>query len=457
MNRLKPLRRRFIFINMVTITAMLLLIFTLILGGNIQHNRTTAIQALNMLLDHTNPMNQFTVSNDANADRFQDANRTNRLIVDQDGSDTTNASPSHAPDTALNPQFQKAASAIPGIVVLWNDSTNSSEILFSRNMDTTTATAQKLAEEALATNETEGNLSAYKLSYLIRETPDGTKIAFVDRAAETTALINLLFACLIGFILAWVLFLIVVWRLSLWAFRPVEEAWQQQRQFIADASHELKTPLTVILANMHILKSHPTDTISEQARWIDSANQEALRMKKLVADMLLLARNDAREQALATQEPIALSELITGTLLSFEAVALEHQCYIEDHITPDLQLSGDHSQLQELINILLDNACKYAPNDSIITVALYQQDKKIHLTVHNKSAPFSKATLKHLFERFYRADHSRTRETGGYGLGLSIAESICHYHQGTISAYNENDGITFHVTLPLQQKHKKSF
>lgn len=455
MNRLKPLRRRFIIINMVTISALLLLIFALIIGGNVRHNNLIATEALNMFVHYTNPMNQFIDPTANQTDRFQDANRQNQLQIDQDAADNTIEPPPPTTNSSLDAQAQKAASALPGIVVLWNEDVETSDILFSRNMNTSDATAHKLAKEVLESGDTEGTLSAYKLSFLVRKTPEGTKIAFVDRAPEAASQINLLLACLSGFVIAWGLFLIVIWRLSLWAFRPVEEAWQQQRQFIADASHELKTPLTVILANMHILKSHPNDAISEQARWIDSANQEALRMKKLVADMLILARNDAREQTLSTTNCVALSDLVTGSLLSFEAVALERDCYMEESITPDLSLSGDSAQLQELVNILLDNACKYAPPNSIITVSLYQQDKKLHLTVHNSSDPLSENTLSHLFERFYRADQSRTRETGGYGLGLAIAESICQYHQGTITAYNDNDGITFHVTLPLKQKHRK--
>ena len=452
MTRLKPLRRRFSIINMVTITTLLLLIFALIIGGNIRHNNLIASEALNILVHSTNPMNQFIDPSSTQTDRFQDANRQTQLQIDQDDTDTTNEPPPPTTNSTLDAQAQKAARALPGIVVLWDKETETSNLLFSRNMNTSDASAHKLAKEVLESGRTEGNLPTYKLSFLVRETPEGTKIAFVDRAPETASQINLLLACLSGFIVAWGLFLIVIWRLSLWAFRPVEEAWQQQRQFIADASHELKTPLTVILANMHILKSHPNESISDQARWIDSANQEALRMKKLVADMLILARNDAREEILPATNAIALSDLVTGSILSFEAVALEHDCYMEENITPNLTLSGDTAQLQELINILLDNACKYAPPNSIITVNLYQQDKKIHLTVHNNSEPLSKDTLSHLFERFYRADQSRTRETGGYGLGLAIAESICQYHQGNITAYNDNDGITFHVTLPVGKK-----
>lgn len=455
MKRLKPLRRRFIIINMITITALLVLIFALIIGGNIQHNNNIAVQALNMLIEYTKPMNQFIVPNPAEADRFQDANRINPPDVDQNDSENTASPPLPTGGSILDAQAQKAANALPGILVLYNKDTDTYNILFSRNMDTSKSTAQKLAKEVLESGKAEGNLSAYKLTYLVRETPEGTKIAFVDRAPEAAALMNLLIACLAGFFLAWGLFFIVVWRLSLWAFRPIEEAWHQQRQFIADASHELKTPLTVILANMHILKSHPDSTVSEQIRWVDSSNQEALRMKKLVADMLILARNDAREQMLPANDTIALSDLVTGTLLSFEAVALEHGSFIEEHISPDLALTGDPAQLQELVNILLDNACKYAPANSTITVNLYQQDKKLHLTVHNQSVPLSDDTLKHLFERFYRSDLSRTRETGGYGLGLAIADSICQCHQGSITAYNDNDGITFHITLPIKQKNKK--
>ena len=321
-------------------------------------------------------------------------------------------------------------------------------------MDTSTTAAERLVQAVQAEGGSEGTLDDYDLSYSVRQTPEGTKIAFVDRSYETSNIRSLLLWSLLGFAVAWIAFLLLVWRLSSWVFRPVEEAWAQQRQFIADASHELKTPLTVILANLRILGNHREDTISQQMRWIESSDTEALRMKKLVSDMLLLARNDADELQPLTTEPVLFSDVVLGAILSFESVALESNLRIHEQIAPDCTLQGDKAQLEELVAILLDNACKYAPSGSIISVQLQRQERHLLLDVHNAGGPFDDDALSHLFERFYRLDASRTRQTGGYGLGLAIADSICQRHGGHIAAENEGDGITFHVTLPLNQRDR---
>ena len=396
MNRLAALRRRFIVVVMATITVMLLFIVLVIIAGNVQHYKNVAFESLHSLINFTNPVNTFS-SDDPGAD---------------------------------------------------------AEVIFSRNMDTSDATVQKLVSAVLSAAESEGTLAEYDLSYSMRQTPEGTKIAFVDRSYETSNIRSLLLWSLLGFVAAWLAFLFLVWRLSSWVFRPVEEAWSQQRQFIADASHELKTPLTVILANLRILGNHREDTIANQMRWIESSDQEALRMKKLVSDMLLLARNDADEtQPLAT-EPVLFSDIVLGAILSFESVALDNSLRIHDEITPDIVVSGDKAQLEELVGILLDNACKYAAPENVISVRLTRQERSVHLAVHNKGDAFDDDAIAHLFERFYRLDQSRTRQTGGYGLGLAIADSICQRHQGHIFAANEDEGVTFHVTLPVAQRER---
>jgi len=394
MNRLAALRRRFIVVVMTTISVMLVFIMLIIIAGNVQHYKNVAFESLHSLINLTNPVNTFS-SDDPGA-----------------------------------------------------------EVIFSRNMDTSDATVQKLVSAVLSAAESEGTLAEYDLSYSMRQTPEGTKIAFVDRSYETSNIRSLLLWSLLGFVAAWLAFLFLVWRLSSWVFRPVEEAWSQQRQFIADASHELKTPLTVILANLRILGNHREDTIANQMRWIESSDQEALRMKKLVSDMLLLARNDADEtQPLAT-EPVLFSDVVLGAILSFESVALDNSLRIHDEITPDIVVDGDKAQLEELVGILLDNACKYAAPESVISVRLTRQERSVHLAVHNKGDAFDDDAIAHLFERFYRLDQSRTRQTGGYGLGLAIADSICQRHQGHISAANEDEGVTFHVTLPIAQRER---
>lgn len=434
MNRLAALRRRFIVVVMATISVMLLFIMLIIIAGNVQHYKNVAFESLHSLINLTNPVNTFS--------------------SDDPGDTMPESDPPPSTSSRLDAEDQKAALALPSIVVALGEDGADAEVIFSRNMDTSDATVQKLVSAVLSAAESEGTLAEYDLSYSMRQTPEGTKIAFVDRSYETSNIRSLLLWSLLGFVAAWLAFLFLVWRLSSWVFRPVEEAWSQQRQFIADASHELKTPLTVILANLRILGNHREDTIANQMRWIESSDQEALRMKKLVSDMLLLARNDADEtQPLAT-EPVLFSDVVLGAILSFESVALDNSLRIHDEITPDIVVDGDKAQLEELVGILLDNACKYAAPESVISVRLTRQERSVHLAVHNKGDAFDDDAIAHLFERFYRLDQSRTRQTGGYGLGLAIADSICQRHQGHISAANEDEGVTFHVTLPVAQRER---
>lgn len=433
MNRLAALRRRFIVVVMATISVMLLFIMLIIIAGNVQHYKNVAFESLHSLINLTNPVNTFS-SDDPGAERFQDANRSDDQPLTVENADPGDTMPESDPppstSSRLDAEDQKAALALPGIVVALGEDGADAEVIFSRNMDTSDATVQKLVSAVLSAAESEGTLAEYDLSYSMRQTPEGTKIAFVDRSYETSNIRSLLLWSLLGFVAAWLAFLFLVWRLSSWVFRPVEEAWSQQRQFIADASHELKTPLTVILANLRILGNHREDTIANQMRWIESSDQEALRMKKLFSDIVL------------------------GAILSFESVALDNSLRIHDEITPDIVVSGDKAQLEELVGILLDNACKYAAPESVISVRLTRQERSVHLAVHNKGDAFDDDAIAHLFERFYRLDQSRTRQTGGYGLGLAIADSICQRHQGHISAANEDEGVTFHVTLPIAQRER---
>ena len=152
-------------------------------------------------------------------------------------------------------------------------------------------------------------------------------------------------------------FFIISLFLAKWALTPVERAWDQQNQFIADASHELKTPLTVILANLKILLSHKEDTISNQFRWIENTHTEASRMKKLVENLLFLARSESNTVPAAVNT-FNLSDTVWSCLLPFESVAFEQGVTLNESVTPGLSMLGDEGQIKQLTAILLDNACK---------------------------------------------------------------------------------------------------
>lgn len=183
--------------------------------------------------------------------------------------------------------------------------------------------------------------------------PDGTVVvALADSHYVTASLQQMLLSCLLIGAGGLVAFFTISLFLSRWALRPVEEAWQRQRQFVADASHELKTPLTVILANQNILKSHVQDTVASQQKWIDSTGEEAQHMRRLVDDLLFLAKADAdMEQRQQAHGNVDISELVWNVVLQFEPVAYEKEVSLQTDIQPGLHMAGDMTQLRQLVHI----------------------------------------------------------------------------------------------------------
>ena len=304
----------------------------------------------------------------------------------------------------------------------------------------------------LASGRQEGLLSSLNLRYLIRSYSGSARIAFADTTNEKTAAARWLFSSLLIGLGGLGAFFVISLYLSGWALKPVSAAWEQQRQFVADASHELKTPLTVILANVDILLRHKDETVVRQQKWVEYTKEEAERMKKLVDEMLFLAKSDAA-RAPSSFLPLNFSDVLWNSVLPFESVAFELHVILESHIAPDICLQGDEGQLRQLAAILLDNACKYAGEGGKIAISLEKWQDKAKLAVHNTGSPIPPGQLPRIFERFYRADSSRARSQGGYGLGLAIAKTIVDGHKGKITAESSAaEGTTFTVMLPLKAK-----
>ncbi len=281
---------------------------------------------------------------------------------------------------------------------------------------------------------------------------DEIRIALIDTSSSDTILREQAIKDLQIVVIALAVLYAITWWLSDWALRPVERAWEQQRRFVADASHELKTPLAVILANTQILERD--ETIGEDAmRWVRSTADEASHMKALVGDLLQLARADESAAGVSAgamrHEDIDLSEMVEAATLEFDAIAFERGCLVEDDIAPDLHVSGDPEWIERVVRILVDNACKYAARGSTVTVRLSGSSGHPILAVHNMGSPIDAEDLPHVFERFYRTDEARSREAeGGFGLGLAIAKGIVDAHGGKISVSStEEEGTTFTVAF----------
>ena len=298
--------------------------------------------------------------------------------------------------------------------------------------------------------EDSGVLRDYRLRYLRAEKTNATQIAFVDTSMEESMMRNMLMSSFYIGLSALVLFFVLSVLFARWAVRPVEQTLQQQRRFIADASHELKTPLTVILANTDLLQTEEEITDTQRRRWLENIHSESRRMKRLVEEMLTLTRTeDAREKADFAE--LNFSDLLLDCILLFDPVAFEAGKQLEYDLQPELMLQGSDQQLQQLCGILLDNAIKYAPEGGVVRLRL-QQGKHVSFSITNpnRGEPIPPEKLEHLFDRFYRADESRSGE-GSFGLGLSIAAAIVQQHKGRIWAESNENGTTFRVELPKRK------
>lgn len=232
--------------------------------------------------------------------------------------------------------------------------------------------------------------------------------------------------------------------LSAFAVKPLEEAQKREREFVADASHDLKTPLAVILANQSIIRESPQKTVESQQKWLDGIADAARQMQGLVEEMLTLSETE-RPVALPLT-PVDFSSIADGAALQMEAVAFEKGIALETEIAEGVVLHSNQNYLQRIVTSLIDNAIKYEPAGGSVTVTLAAAKKQAVLTVQNKSSVIAEEDLPHVFERFYRADKSRTGQ-GGHGLGLSIVRQMVERLGGTIQV-SSGEGTTFLVSLP---------
>ena len=301
-----------------------------------------------------------------------------------------------------------------------------------------------LVTAALSADADSGVLPAQHMRYFRLEGALIVRIAFMDSTFEQATLRSLVRVCLLIGAAALLVLFGLSWLLSGFVTRPVAQTWQNQQQFLSDASHELKTPLTVILSSADLLK---TSAQPEQRQYVDNISVESRRMKALVEDMLTLSRTESGRAA--PFAPLDLSDLVTDAALRFEPVAFEAGHPLQYDIQNGASLSGDRQQLDQLLDILLDNAVKYAAKGAPIRLTLDISGKNAVLAVENPGDPIPPDKLPHIFDRFYRVDDARTG-AGGFGLGLAIAQQIVRRHKGTITAASDARATRFTVTLPLR-------
>ena len=294
------------------------------------------------------------------------------------------------------------------------------------------------AEEALDRESERGWIDHYR--YKVFSSGRGQGVVLVDGSMSRSALMQSMTISAAVLLACAALVLIIICFLSKKAVKPIAESYAKQKQFVTDANHELKTPLTLILANLDIAEAELGNN-----EWLDDIRLEGLRMAELVNQLVALSRMDEEGQTLHIAE-VALGALVADTIAEFEVLTEERGKTLTANIDSQLTYHGDQALLQRLVGILLDNAVKYCDPGGEINVTLHRS-RHVVLTVENTYAAVDEIELSRLFDRFYRADKAR-RFTGGYGVGLSMAKAIAEKHKGEITAYKK-DGthIGFKVVL----------
>lgn len=357
-----------------------------------------------------------------------------------------------APDYTPEPDRRRPANYLDAFRVFhisYDKTGNVLNVSYNRQSELTEADILQLGEKMWQKNpdaSEERGIVQSRYLYLIRDRDTFWQVYFLDYSMERSMTGRLFYLCLfVGLIGMLILFAATFW-LSGWMIKPVQNAFEKQKQFIADASHELKTPLTIINANAEVLSG----SIGEN-KWLTHILEQTRRMNALVRDLLDLAKLDASERKPELTE-INLSRAVSAAALSFESLAFETQKTYQMQIEENLFGRGNEQAVRQLVTILLDNAFKYSGHNGVVTIRLHAKGKnserarsetqKKILTVRNTGSGIAPEDQKHIFERFYRSDDSRSRQSGGYGLGLSIAASIARTHKARISVQSDGHSYT---------------
>lgn len=295
--------------------------------------------------------------------------------------------------------------------------------------------AAAYAREILEENKTEGLYDIY--SYKVSESENGKMIVFLDSSQQIVSKYSLLVTSITVAGISVAIVFLLVFFLSKKAIKPFVESIEKQKQFITDASHEIKTPITIISANVDLLKMDYGEN-----KWLKSIKNQTERLTSLTNGLTLLAKSDEMQVPIH-QSTFSMSNLVRETAESFKILAEADNKTFNIKVQPDINIYGDKENLKQVISILSENAIKHSNKNGIINLSLSIKGKYTVLELYNTCNSIKQEEINRIFDRFYRADSSRSRGTGGYGIGLSIAKAIVEMHKGKISAktYDEKSII----------------
>ena len=351
--------------------------------------------------------------------------------------------PENTDDTKNDKEVMPVLMDTTAYTVIYNDDNEVIDILNFTQNDVSDEEIKSIAQEILKSNDSKSGINIRNLyfnnySYSFK---GHNSLTILDNSFVKEKLQSLIKTSIFIFVLLEIVIIVVSIKITSWIIKPVIETFNKQKQFIADASHELKTPIAVIMANSEALEKEPNEK-----KWLNNIKSESERMNELITNLLDLAKlENGKNREIYNVED--LSKIAEMSVLTFESLMFENKIKFEYNIQKDLKLKCNSIQIKQLIAILLDNAIKHSEENGEIKVFLGKQKNDIVLSVSNKGKEIPKEIRDKIFERFYRADESRNRESNRYGLGLAIAKNIVVNHNGKISVDCVGGHTTFKVVF----------
>ena len=336
------------------------------------------------------------------------------------------------------------------ITVFFDKNTEEISILERDRTEMDAALILDAVQEARNKDTDFGVLQKGGLIYYRESMQDIEKFAFADISYLRNRLLRSFMLLLLVFLLTiGLLCLISIW-LARRAARPMEQAIEMERQFVADISHDLKTPITVILANNSILRSEPDTKVGENLQWIDSTDSAAKNMMHLISQMLTLSSLESAGRT-SKSESVDLSHIAEKCALQMESIAYDRNIVMKTEIDDGISYKGDNEYAERICSGLMENALKYEPDGGSVSISVYRQKKKALLRVKNAGSVIEPEDLPHVFERFYRGDKTRNQQKG-HGLGLPIIKQMSELQGGEISVISSAEqGTVFTVAFPANE------
>lgn len=349
---------------------------------------------------------------------------------------------SEAPEQIDRPDDEKPQIFMDSTIytVLLDENQNVKDVINHTTDNISDEEIKEIAENIIKNRNNEnlkiGNLYFANYSYAFNM--KNTSLVIIDNTKTKAELIEMLKVSVLIFAILEMIIVISSNQITNWIIKPVEESFNKQKQFIQDASHELKTPLAVIIASSEALENNPNER-----KWLDNIKEEADGMNNLVSDLLEMAKSENKVQEQYMEEN--LSKLVEKSVLTFESLIFEKNIKLTYNIEKNIFFKCDSKGIKQVIGILMDNAIKHSIENGEIIVNLKKDKRNTIIEVSNKGKEIPKKQREKIFERFYRADESRNRTENRYGLGLAIAKNIVNNHNGKIDVNCENGYTTFKI------------